>query len=239
MHPMLNIAIRAARQAGQIITRALDRLDDVQYSFKAEQEYVSDVDKLAEQEITAQLLKAYPHHGVLGEEFGLQEGDGEHVWIIDPLDGTHNFINGFPHFCVCIALQKNNRTELGVIYDPIRQELFTAERGGGAQLNEKRLRVSPTQTLKNGLIATETGAMIKYPQLRKHNIITETSFRQTFQNDLKIWDIAAGALIVREAGGLVGDWHGEENYLTSGEILAASPKIYAQLINCLSDVTSQ
>lgn len=248
MNPMLNIAIRAARKAGNVIAKNYERRDDIQTSKKGINDYVTSVDKAAEAEIIEIIQKSYPDHTIISEELGALEGkDSDIQWVIDPLDGTTNFVKGLPHFSVSIAIRVKNRTEVGVVYDPIRNELFTAVRGEGAKLNEVRLRVDSQNELNGAILAT--GFPFKQPSLMPtqfaimNNLIDEAAdFRRTgsaldlcyvasgrvdgyFEMGLKPWDCAAGDLIVREAGGLVCDFNAGHGYLRSGNIVAAPARI--------------
>lgn len=256
MHPLLNIAISAARQAGNIIVRAVDRLDTVQVTAKNKNDFATEIDQLAEQEIIKVIHKAYPQHAILAEESGNHQGN-DYLWIIDPLDGTTNFIHGFPHFAVSIAVQYKGRTEHGVIYDPIRQELFTASRGSGAQLNQYRMRVSQRKQLSESLLGTgfPYKDFANFPNYLKmfQSLATQSGgIRRAgsaaldlayvaagrldgfWELDLKIWDIAAGVLLITEAGGLISDTEGRENYLTSGNIVAANPKLLRQMLQAIT-----
>ncbi len=251
MKPMLNIAVRAARAAGDAIMRHYDRLDAVQVQAKQRNDFVSEVDREAEGRIISIIQRAYPDHAILAEESGRQ-GDSEYLWIIDPLDGTTNFLHGFPHFGVSIALERNGRLEVGVIYDPTRQELFTATRGGGAALNDRRIRVSSRRGLEGALLATgfpyrddQPGEI--YLALLRHFMGATAGIRRPgaaaldlaylaagrfdgfWELGLSRWDIAAGALMVREAGGIIGDLYGGPDYLASGNVLAASPKVFHEM----------
>lgn len=251
MHPLLNIAIQAARQASKTLLRYMDRLDSLTVSRKANYDFVTEVDRRSEQEIIHVIHKAYPDHGILGEESGYSEGNA-YCWIIDPLDGTTNYIHGFPHFCISIAVKNQNQLEIGVIYDPVRNELFTAARGQGAALNDRRIRVSSTPKLTDALIGTgfPHSAMEHFPVYLK-------SFEQVslqcsgvrragsaaldlayvaagrldafWESHLKEWDMAAGVLLVKEAGGIVGDFQNDKNYLNKGQIIAANSKMYKPL----------
>lgn len=255
MHPMLNIAIRAARRAGDIILRGLNNLDALHIQEKSPKDYVSEIDQQAEQAIIEILLKAYPDHAILGEEGG-QQGSGDFLWIIDPLDGTTNFLHGMPQFAVSIALQVQGKLEIGLVYDPVSGELFTAQRGGGAYLNNRRIRVSRNPEMKNALIGTgfpyrDVAYLDKYLAIfrelvpltagmrRPGSAALDLAFTAAGRYDgfwefrLKPWDIAAGALLVREAGGVVTDVRGDEDYLATGDIVAGNLKIHAALMNTI------
>lgn len=253
MHPMLNIAVRAARGAGDLIMRRFERLDTVTVETKKRNDYVSEVDREAEGRIIDTLLRTYPSHGILAEESGERKGD-EHVWVIDPLDGTTNFLHGFPHFAVSIALMKGDRLEQAVIYDPVRQELFTASRGSGAEVNNRRIRVSQRRGLEGALLGTGFPYRDDQPDEAYMAMLREF-MRQCagvrrpgsaaldlaylaagridgfWEMGLSRWDIAAGALLVREAGGIVGDLHGGDDYLASGNVIAANPKIFHAMMS--------
>ncbi len=251
--PILNIAVNAARAAGKIIIRALDRLDTVHVSQKKPNDYVTDIDQKAEQEIISIIRKAHPNHAILGEESGETAGN-DYTWIIDPIDGTRNFIHGFPQFAVSIGISYKGKIEHGVIYDPVRQELFTASRGKGARLNDKRIRVGKNTELQNCLIATGFTQRNSSSELSTHLRIVETliplcgDIRRPgaatldlayvacgrldgfWESGLHIWDIAAGILLVKEAGGLVCDLNGGEDYLDSGDVVVGNPKILKLLL---------
>ena len=257
MHPILNIATQAARQASRIILRFMEQMDKVSISEKSINDFVTQVDKLSEEAIISHIKKSYPHHAILSEEAGFIAGkDDEYTWVIDPLDGTRNFMHGYPQFSISIAIMKNNVTEFGLIYDPIRQELFTATRGQGAYVNSRRMRISDAKRMGQTLIATG------FPFRKKENIKTYlTAFENVFskcgdirragsaaldlayvaagrldgywESDLFIWDIAAGALMVKEAGGMATDFQNTETYLESGKIIAANPKIHKELIQLI------
>ncbi|RFA30540.1 inositol monophosphatase [Alkalilimnicola ehrlichii] len=257
MHPMVNIAVRAARSAGNIMVRYLDRLDNINIESKGRNDFVSDVDRMAEQEIIQTLRKAYPNHAIIGEETGSHAGQDDYEWIIDPLDGTTNYLHGFPQFAISIALRHRNRLEAGVIYDPLRQELFTAHRGGGAQLDGRRIRVSARRDLHGALIGT--GFPFK---AQRHFDAYLDMFRAVSQQaadlrragaaaldlayvaagrldgfweiGLQPWDMAAGALLIKEAGGIVGDFKGGEDYLRSGNIVCGSPKVFKGLLQAVN-----
>ncbi|MBV9576493.1 MAG: inositol monophosphatase [Gammaproteobacteria bacterium] len=254
--PIINIAVEAARTAGNIITRALQRLDLVKIHEKQPNDYVTEVDQRVEQEIISIIRKAYPSHGILGEESGEQKGD-DYQWIIDPIDGTRNFIHGFPHFAVSIAVTYKNKIEHGVIYDPLRQELFTASRGKGAQLNERRIRVGQRKHLAECLLGTG----FAYRHADKNNPIpakilqaimpVNGDFRRAgaatldlayvacgrldgfWEMGLHIWDMAAGILLIKEAGGIVCDLHGGEDYLKTGNVVAANSMIIRQFLKTI------
>lgn len=259
MHPMLNTAIKAARRGATIINRASFDLDRIEPTEKQHNDFVSEVDKAAEAAIIETLLCAYPTHAVLGEESGASDNlieTSEYVWIIDPLDGTTNFLHGFPQYCVSIALQHNGTMTQAVIFDPTRNELFAATKGAGAFLNDKRIRVSKRDKLADALIGTgfpfRSQADIenyipmfkaisgKCQGLRRPGsaaldlaYVAAGRLDGFFEKGLKPWDIAAGALIVTEAGGITGTFDGESGYLHKGDIISAPPKIFAQLVNLL------
>jgi len=252
MHPMVNIAVRAARSAGNIITRHMDRLDALTVETKGRNDFVSEVDRMAEQEIIAILRKAYPDHAILGEETGASDGD-EFQWIIDPLDGTTNFLHGVPHFAVSIALKRNGRLEVGVIYDPVRQELWTAHRGGGATLEGRRIRVSKLPDLEGALLGTgfphkaqqhmdaylgmfkalaKHAADIRRPGAAALDLAYVAAGRLDgfWEIGLQPWDMAAGLLLIQEAGGVVGDFTGGPNHFKSGNVVAGNPRVFAHII---------
>lgn len=256
MRPMLNIAVQAARNASKIIVRYVDRLDSVEVNEKNRNDFVTQVDQLSEQEIINTIQKAYPSHAILAEESGITKGEGDYVWVVDPLDGTTNFIHAFPQFSVSIALKHRDKLEVAVVYDPLRQELFTAVRGEGAQLNNRKIRVSSCKKMDAALIGT--GFPFKKNQHFKSYLNTfEAIFPKTagvrragsaaldlayvaagrldgfWEIALKEWDMAAGILLIKEAGGLVGDFHDEVNYLDSGNLVAGNPKIYKSLLEII------
>jgi len=249
---MLNIAVRAARNAGNIIARSVDRLDQLTVTVKAENDFVSEIDRQAEQEIIYTIRKAYPNHSILAEESG-SDGDNDFVWIIDPLDGTTNFLHGFPQFAVSIGLKHKGRLEQAVVYDPLRQELFTASRGCGAHLNDRRIRVSKHKELEGALLGT--GFPFKQQQ---HLDAYLNTFKALFpmtagirragsaaldlayvaagrldgfwEIGLNPWDMAAGVLLIQEAGGLVSDFSGGNDFLTTGNIVTANPKVFKAML---------
>jgi myo-inositol-1(or 4)-monophosphatase len=253
---MLNIAIRAAHHAGDFIVRKINKLPDLKVEVKALNDYVSEVDRQAEALIIEDLLKSFPGHGILAEESGVIEGKEDYRWIIDPLDGTTNYLHGFPHYAVSIACEHKGRLAHGVIYDPYKQELFAASRGAGATLNNRRIRVTPLKTTQGALLAT--GFPFKHPERLDPFLKVFSAFFSTasdvrragsaaldlayvaagrldgyWESGLNAWDIAAGALIVREAGGLVTDFSGEANSLDNGEVVAGNPRIIGDMLRTL------
>lgn len=255
---MLNVAIKAARAAGAIINRAALDVESVRVAQKQVNDFVTEVDQAAERMIIETLLGAYPGHGILGEESGKEFGakDSDYVWIIDPLDGTTNFIHGFPVYCVSIALAVKGKIEHAVVYDPTRNDLFTATRGRGAFLNERRIRVSKRAQLKDCLISTgfpfrpgdnfraymrmfaeitQRTAGVRRPGAAALDLAyVAAGFTDGFfETGLSIWDVAAGSLLVTEAGGLVGNFTGEADFLEQAECLAGNPRAYGQLVGIL------
>ncbi len=254
-HPMLNMAVRAARSAGNMILRYVDRVDSVAVAEKDHHDFVSEVDRLAERTIIAVLHKAYPDHSILAEESGSQSGD-EYQWVIDPLDGTTNFLHGFPQFAVAIALRHRGNLQHGVIFDPLRNELFTASRGGGAALNDRRLRVSKVKHLDAALLGT--GFPFRRQEYLDDYLCTfRALFPQTsgirrtgsaaldlayvaagrldgfWEIGLSPWDMAAGALLVQEAGGFVSDFAGGGDFLATGNIIAGTPPVAEAMLEVL------
>jgi myo-inositol-1(or 4)-monophosphatase len=252
VHPLLNIAVRAARRAGEVIVRSLNRLESLTIATKGRNDFVSEVDRTAEQEIIAIIRRHYPEHAVLAEESG-RSGDNDTVWIIDPLDGTTNFLHGFPTFAVSIACQQKGRLEHAVVYDPMRQELFTATRGNGAHLDNHRMRVSKQRTLEGSLIGTgfpfraNSSYIDAYLQMLKAAMQSTAGVRRPgaaaldlayvaagridgfWEIGLSPWDTAAGTLLIQEAGGRIGTLTGAE-YTQGGDVLAGTPKVYAALL---------
>ena len=255
---MLNIAIGAARAAGAFIVRYLDRVDTLDVSTKYMNELVTQVDKEAEAIICAEIRKAYPHHAILAEESGAA-GEGEYRWIIDPLDGTTNYVHGFPQFCVSIALEHRGRLEQGVVFDPLRQELFTASRGAGARLDDRRIRVSRRTGLEGALLGTgfpfrgdydldtylatlralvpRTGGVRRAGAAALDLAYVAAGRLDGFwEFGLAPWDMAAGVLLIREAGGLVADADGGDGYLDSGNVLAGTPKVLRDLVKVVTPI---
>ena len=254
MHPMLNIGVRAARSAGKVIIRAFEQLDKVEIESKGTNDFVTSVDISAEEAIVETIQKSYPNHTIIGEECGLIQGsDNDFQWIIDPLDGTTNFIKGIPHFAVSIALKVKGKLDQAIIYDPIRGELFTASRGKGAQLNSTRIRVKNHKELNGTIIATGFPFKHKqhtnaYLEMFKTLFTKASDMRRAgsaaldlayvaagrvdgfFEIGLKPWDTAAGELMVIEAGGLVTDFVGGHNQMNSGNIVAASPRLLKEIL---------
>ena len=252
MHPMLNTAVKAARRAGSILMRNADRIDRLTIESKGHNDFVTEVDRLAEREIIEILKRAYPDHAIMAEETGTQAG-GDYCWIIDPLDGTTNFLHGYPQYAVSIALQYKGRLEQAVIFDPQRNELFTATRGQGAHLNDRRIRVSQTHDFKRALIGTgfpfKSQAYLDFWIGVFRGIAPETSgvrragsaaldlahvacgrFDGFWEFGLKPWDMAAGCLLIEEAGGMLGDPGGGQEHMSTGLLVAGNPKVYAELL---------
>jgi myo-inositol-1(or 4)-monophosphatase len=260
MHPHINIAVRAARKAGDIIMRAYDRTDHLRIEEKGHNDFVSEVDRAAEAAIIEIIGTAYPNDSFLGEEGGeIIKADPTTMWIIDPLDGTLNFLHHFPNFTVSIAQRKNNRLEQGVVYDPVTQELFTATRGEGAMLNSKRMRVSERTSLRASLLSSnlpnKDGEKLPfYQRLVEKTLYDVAAFRRTGSTALDLayvaagfidgfichgfapWDAAAGILLVREAGGLVVDFDGGEDMIGKQTLLAGNPKIVKSLLSVIQNL---
>ncbi len=259
LHPMLNVAIKAARAAGAIINRAALDVESVRIAAKQTNDFVTEVDKAAEDIIIETLLGAYPDHGIWAEESGRREGKGsgrKHMWIIDPLDGTTNFIHGFPVYCVSIALMYDGKIEQAVVYDPTRNDLFCATKGRGAYLNDRRIRVAKRTMLRDCLLSTGfpfrpgdnfksymamlTEVMPRVAGVRRAGsaaldlAYVAAGFSDGFfETGLSAWDVAAGSLLVTEAGGLVGNFSGEADFLEQKECVAANPRIYGQMVGLL------
>ena len=259
MHPMLTTAVKAARRAGNIINRGARDLDRLTVTAKGPKDFVSEIDRAAEAAIVQTLHAAYPDHAILAEE-GTAKGtnvNAENVWIIDPLDGTTNFLHGFPQYCVSIALWQRKQIKQGVVYDPIRNDLFTATRGRGAFLNDRRIRVSKRQHLRECLIGTgfpfrDGRYLDTYMRMMKTMIEHTAGLRRPgaaaldlayvaagfydgfWEVGLNPWDVAAGSVLIQEAGGLIGDLTGEGDFLHGGQVIAATPKIFAQMVAALA-----
>ena len=252
MNPITNIAVRAARQAGSVIMRSFHRLDTLAVAEKQTNDFVSDVDRNAEQAIIDTIHKAYPGHAILAEETGAH-GKGDYQWIVDPLDGTTNYLHGFPQFAISIAMTYRGRLENAVIYDPLRDEMFTAARGAGALLNDRRLRVTEQKGLKGALLGTGIPfrdqryidaylGMLKALTRETAGIRRPGSAALDFayvaagrldgfwELGLSIWDFAAGALIVQEAGGMVSDIRGGGQHLESGNVIVGGPRLHRELV---------
>ena len=255
MHPMLNIAVRAARNAGDLIQRSSQNIEKLTIDHKSRNDYASEVDRAAEQEIIKIIRTAFPDHAILAEESGEHKGN-DYVWIIDPLDGTTNFLHGFPQYAVSIALKHKNKLEIGVIYDPIRDELFTAERGGGAMLNNRRIRVTKQNSMRGALIGTgfpfKTMEHIEpYLGMFKAICADTAGIRRAgaaaldlayvacgrldayWEIGVREWDIAAGVLLVQEAGGVATDFSFNDKYLQSGNIIAANPRMHQLMYHAI------
>jgi len=257
MHPFINTAVKAARKAGDIINRGFARQDLVKISKKGLKDYVTDIDKSAEAAIIDELRYAYPSHGILSEECEQIDGTEDYQWIIDPLDGTLNFIHNYEHVCISIAVKSKDRIEHGVIYDPIRNDLFIASRGEGTQLNSRKVRVSTTYQLAESLLATNTPANLlesfvnpyfdSFAQISKACLTVRRSGSAALDMayvsagkldgywgpGLKTWDMAAGSLMIQEAGGIISDLTGGTAFLESGNMVAANPKLFKELVKIL------
>ncbi|RZT97712.1 inositol monophosphatase family protein [Rivibacter subsaxonicus] len=259
LHPMLNVAIKAARAAGALINRAALDIERVQVTAKSHNDFVTEIDHAAEQAVIETLLEAYPGHGILAEESGREHGarDSDYVWIIDPLDGTTNFIHGFPVYAVSIALAYRGQVQQAVVFDPSRNDLFFASKGRGAFLNDRRIRVSKRTRLLESLVGTgfpfRKGDNFKRYMKMFEEVSTACAglrrpgaasldlcyvaagwYDGFFETGLQPWDCAAGSLIITEAGGLVGNFTGESDYLHQRELVAGNPKVYAQLVGILA-----
>ncbi len=262
MHALLNVAVMAARRAGSTLIKKMANLDKLKIEQKGFNDYVSDADLAAERAVIDCIHKHYPDHAILAEESGVS-GESDTVWIIDPLDGTTNFVHGFPVFAVSIGVQVNGRVEHGVIYDPMRQELFTASRGQGAYLDDHRIRVSGQTKLERSLIGTGFPFRSAETEIDPYLAMLKKILRNTsgirrpgaaaldlayvaagrldgfWETGLAPWDLAAGSLLIREAGGIVSGLNGSEDYLDAGHVLAGTPKIYAALARlCSSEIRS-
>ena len=280
MHPFLNIAVKAARSASKIIIKSFERIDRVKIFEKAHNDFVSEVDQLAEQEIIQIIREAYPNHAILGEEGGevkassssspsfpksakkgynktQQTEDNEYVWIVDPIDGTVNYIHGYPHFAVSIAVRQGDKILCGLTYDPIAQEIYTAENGGGAFCNNKRLRVSQHRQLDGSLLGigfahTDAQRLKEYIQTLSAIELYTAGIRRSGSStldlayvasgkldgmwafNLKPWDLATGSLLVTEAGGMASDFTGNNKYFTTGNVIAGNPYVYKELLQTIT-----
>jgi myo-inositol-1(or 4)-monophosphatase len=255
MQPMLTIAVRAARSAGNIIVRHMDRLDSLSVQSKDRNDFVTEVDQSAEQEIISILRRAYPDHSILAEESGTHSGN-DFQWIIDPLDGTTNYLHGFPQFAVSIALRHKGRMEQAVVYNPLSHELFTASRGSGAFLNERRIRVSNRKGLDGALLGTgfpfkaqqhldtyldmfralfPRSAGIRRPGSAALDLAYVAAGRLDgfWEIGLNTWDMAAGVLLIQEAGGISSDFVGGHDYLANGNLVSGNPKVFAEILKAI------
>jgi len=256
MHPTLNIAVKAARRAASIITRATHDIDKIKVSAKRDKDFVTEIDRAAEDAIIWVLRDAFPDHAILAEESG-RSGESEYLWVIDPLDGTTNFIHGFPQYCISIGLAHNGVMIHGVVYDPNRNELFTASKGAGAFLNDRRIRVSKRSKIGETLIGTgfpyrefkhvdaymgmmrdfmQKTAGIRRPGAAALDLAYVAAGRLDgfWEIGLSPWDMAAGTLLVTEAGGLVGDLSGEADYMNTGNIVVGNPKVFSQMLQIIN-----
>jgi len=255
MQPLLNIAVRAARRAGDLIVRNIDRVPTLGVRSKSRNDFVPEIDQLAERDIIETIRRTHPDHGFLGEESGRSGGD-EFLWIIDPLDGTTNFLHGFPTFAVSLACEYRGRLEHAVVYDPMRQELFTASRGDGAQLDGRRIRVSKQLELEGALVATGFPYRANARYIDEYLAMLKAVMQQTagirrpgaasldlayvaagrvdgfWEIGLNAWDTAAGTLLITEAGGRIGTLVGGD-YRQGGNVVAGTPKVYEALVECL------
>ncbi len=262
MHALLNVAVMAARRAGAVLIRNLPKLEKLKVEQKGHNDYVSDADRAAERAVIDVIQRHYPDHAILAEESGMQGNeDSDTVWIIDPLDGTTNYLHGFPVFAVSIGVKVDGRLSHGVVYDPLRQDLFTASRGAGAQLNEHKIRVSGQKELERALIGTgfpyrqansdlepflsmlgkvlKNTSGVRRPGAAALDLCYVAAGRLDafWETGLAPWDLAAGSLIIREAGGIISGLDGSEGYLDSGHVLCGTPKIYSAIAKlCASDI---
>ncbi|MDX1498681.1 MAG: inositol monophosphatase family protein [Woeseiaceae bacterium] len=260
MHPLLNVAVMAARRGGDTLVRKMKDLDRLKVEKKGHNDYVSEADRAAERAVIDTIHKHYPDHAILAEESGAT-GESDTVWIIDPLDGTTNYVHGFPVFCVSVGVQQKGRLEHGVVYDPLRQELFTGSRGHGALLDGRRIRVSGETHLERALIGTGFPFRQADLEISAYLAMLEKAIRHTsgvrragaaaldlcyvaagrldafFETGLAPWDLAAGGLIVREAGGIMSGLDGSENWLDTGHVLTGTPKVYGALAKlCAAEI---
>jgi len=255
MNPTTNIAVRAARQAASILMRSFNRIETLTIAEKQANDYVSEVDRAAEQAIIETIRRSYPHHAILAEESGTHDGN-EYQWIIDPLDGTTNYLHGFPQFSISIAMRHRGQLESAVVYDPLRDEMFTASRGNGALLNDRRLRVSEHKSLQGALIGTgipfrDQTYLDAYLGMMKAMVKDTAGIRRPgsaaldlayvaagrtdgfWELGLSTWDLAAGVLLVREAGGMVSDIRGGDRHLESGNVIAGNLRVHREMLATL------
>ena len=271
MHPLLNIAVRASRAAGNVMIKYMDRVESLTITSKGKNDYVSEVDRQAEAEIIHIIHKAYPQHGILAEEGGfLKDGilnddaqkNDDYLWIIDPLDGTTNFLHGFPQFAVSIALTHKGVLDQAVVFDPVSNEMYTASRGCGAFLNDKRIRVSKAKHLEGALLGT--GFPFKqhqyvdcYLQMFKSLMLQTAGIRRAgsaaldlayvasgrldgfWEIGLKPWDLSAGVLLIEEAGGLVTDFNGNTEYMKSGNVICGNPRMHQAIHQAIQPFLSK
>jgi myo-inositol-1(or 4)-monophosphatase len=252
MHPLLNVAVMAAHRGGDTLIRSLNKLEKVKVELKGRNDFVSEIDRAAERSVIDAIQKHYPDHAILAEESG-SHGESEYLWVIDPLDGTTNYLHGFPVFAVSVALLYRGRIEHAAVYDPMRQETFTASRGAGAQLNGHRIRVSGCRSLERALVGTgfpfreSSGPARPYFDMLEKAITATAGVRRPgaaaldlcyvaagrldafWEMGLSQWDIAGGALLIREAGGIVSGLDGSEDFLHTGHVLTGTPKVYSAL----------
>jgi myo-inositol-1(or 4)-monophosphatase len=262
MHALLNVAVMAARRGGDTLIRSLNKLDKVKVELKGRNDFVSEVDRAAERAVIETILKHYPDHAILAEESGAQ-GESEFLWVIDPLDGTTNYLHGFPVFAVSVGLMQNGRLEHGCVYDPMRQELFTASRGRGAQLDGHKIRVSGCKSLDRALLGTGFPFRDSNVGIDPYIAMLSKAIRETagvrrpgaaaldlcyvgagrldgfWETGLSKWDIAAGALIIREAGGIISSLDGGEDFMDSGHVLTGTPKIYGAMAKLFAPEINQ
>ncbi|HEX9627905.1 MAG TPA: inositol monophosphatase family protein [Acidiferrobacterales bacterium] len=256
MHPMLNTAVKAARRAGKVIIRHADQLDRLSVETKGRNDFVSEVDRLAEGEIIGVLRSAYPDHAILAEESGAQSGN-EYQWIIDPLDGTTNYLHGYPQYAVSVALYHQGKPYQAVVFDPLRNELFTASRGAGAQLNDRRMRVSGVTRLEQALLGTgfpfkSMDHLDEWIETFRVLLPRSSGVRRAgsaaldlahvacgrldgfWEFGLMPWDMAAGCLLIQEAGGMVSDFAGGPDWLATGHVVGGTPKIHQELLRVIA-----
>jgi len=266
MNPIINVGIKAARRAGSLIVRYIDRLEQLNVEKKGRRDFVSELDRMAEEEIVDTIHYLFPNHRILAEESGdrlssVGAAEDEYEWVIDPLDGTTNFLHRHPHFCVSIGVRKNGVMQHGIVFDPLRQELFTASRDQGAQLDDRRIRVSGKPSLNEAMLGSgfplreielldDTMKIIRgvLPKVSDLKVSGSAALDLAyvacgrldgyFEAGLKSWDCAAGSLLVREAGGLVADYQGGQEYLENGSVVAANKRIFNELMNLVKSRTT-